>query len=122
MRHQNSVFHSFMNHVPWAEFDRIVVKHGADRDGRSLDPKMHLKAMVYAQMTRAHGLREVAVSLASHGNQLYHLGLEGGVAKSTLADANRYRPAAIFTEFFDVMATLEARQHRREVRRAGTPR
>jgi hypothetical protein len=118
MRHQNSVFHSFMNHLPWAEFDRIVVKHGADKDGRSLDPKMHLKTMLYAQVTRAHGLREVALSLASHENQLYHLGLEGGVAKSTLADANRYRPAAIFTELFDVMANLEARQHRREVRRA----
>ena len=28
MRHQNSVFHDVLKHVPWGEFDRLVEETG----------------------------------------------------------------------------------------------
>ena len=30
MRHQNSVFHQILKHVPWTTFDRLVDDHGSD--------------------------------------------------------------------------------------------
>jgi hypothetical protein len=117
MPHQNSVFHGILKPVPWGEFDRIVRKHGVDKDDRSLDPKTHLTTMLYAQLSNASGLREIAYGMASHEKQLHHLGATG-VAKSTLAEANRYRPAVIFTELFAAMTKLETSGYRREVGRA----
>ncbi|MBC7954018.1 MAG: hypothetical protein H7Z12_19645 [Rhodospirillaceae bacterium] len=31
MRHQNSVLHDLLKHVPWASFDRLVGQYGADQ-------------------------------------------------------------------------------------------
>ncbi|MFL5267142.1 MAG: DUF4372 domain-containing protein [Stellaceae bacterium] len=36
MRHQNSVFHGVLKHLPWSEFDRLVAAHGADSRVRLL--------------------------------------------------------------------------------------
>ena len=30
MRHQNSVFHGMLKHIPWGVFDRLFSAHGAD--------------------------------------------------------------------------------------------
>src|ERR1700687_6494167 len=39
MRHQNSVFHGLLKHVPWDRFDRLVEGHGADERVRRLSTK-----------------------------------------------------------------------------------
>ena len=39
MRHQNSVFHDLLKHIPWETFDRLVASHGADRGVRRLRTK-----------------------------------------------------------------------------------
>src|SRR5215831_13935541 len=39
MRHQNSVFHGVLKHLPWGEFDRLVAAHGADSRVRRLTTK-----------------------------------------------------------------------------------
>ena len=81
MRHKNSVFHDLLKHLPWTVFDGLVEAHGADRRVRRL---------------------------SSHAGRLYHLGAQP-VARSTLADANASRPAAVFSGLF---AALVARAHR----------
>src|SRR6516164_11829120 len=32
VRHQNTVFHTVLKHLPWDEFERLVKVHGADED------------------------------------------------------------------------------------------
>ena len=117
MRHQDSVFQSLLKGIPWREFERLLAKHGADEDGRALTGKAQLIAMLYAQLSGAGGLREIEIGLSSHAGQLYHLG-GGEVRRSTLAEANRYRPAAIFSEFFAAMTKLAEPGFRRKVGRA----
>ena len=95
MRHQNSVFHAVLKHVPWSEFDRLVEAHGADARVRRLTTKSQLVALLYGQLAGASSLREIAGGLASHTARLYHLGAEPA-QRSTLADANARRPAAVF--------------------------
>lgn len=103
MRHENSVFHSLLKQVPWGHFDRLVDTHGADAAARTLTSKDQLIALLYAQLFGATGLREIEAGLQSHAGQLYHLGC-GPVARSTLADANAHRPAAVFTALFSSLA------------------
>jgi hypothetical protein len=64
-------------------------------------------ALLYAQLSGASSLREIEAVLESHGGKLYHLGA-AKVKRSTLADANAARPAALFGE---LLSQLIARAH-----------
>ena len=50
MRHDNSVFHQVLKHVPWAVFDRLVDEHKADRRVRRLTCKSQFLALLFAQL------------------------------------------------------------------------
>ena len=117
MRHHNSVFHDLLKQVPWSVFEQLVDKHGADRRVRRLDSKSQLVALLFGQLAGAVSLREIEAGLASHANRLYHLGAQE-VARSTLADANAKRPAALYADLFAHMAGLAGRAHRRHLRDA----
>jgi hypothetical protein len=108
MRHHNSVFHGLLKHLPWDEFDRLVVAHGADSRVRRLTTKSQLVALLYGQLAGAASLREIITGLRSHAARLYHLGAKVP-RRSTLADANAQRPSAVFSE---LLAMLIARAHR----------
>jgi len=73
MRHQNSVFHGVLKHVPWAEFDRLVEEYGADWRVRRLSTRSQLVALLYGQLSGASSLREIE-GLKSHEARLYHVG------------------------------------------------
>jgi Queuosine biosynthesis protein len=34
LRHQNTVFHTLLKHLPWGEFERLAEEYGADQDER----------------------------------------------------------------------------------------
>ena len=108
MRHQNSVLHGLLKHVPWDVFDRLVIEHEADFKVRRLTTKDQLVALLYGQLSGASSLREIVTGLESHQARLYHVGAHR-VQRSTLSDANRLRPAALFAELF---ATMAKRMHR----------
>jgi IS4 transposase len=99
MRHQNSVLHQILKLIPWAEFEGLVAKHNADKHVRRLTTKSQLVAMLYAQLAQAASLRAIEAGLKSHEARLYHIGAST-VQRSTLADANQRRPAAVFSELF----------------------
>jgi len=113
MRHQNSVFHGLLKHLPWGEFDRLVAVHRADSRVRRLTTKSQFVALLYGQLAGATSLRDIVTGLQSHEARLYHLGARL-VQRSTLADANAHRPAEVFTELFALMV----RQANRHLRRA----
>ncbi|RJF63379.1 IS4 family transposase [Rhodopseudomonas palustris] len=114
MRHHNSVFHAILKHVPWHVFDRLVSEHGADARVRRLSTQDQLIALLYGQLSGAQSLREIEGGLASHRNRLYHLGAEA-VSRSTLADANSKRPAAVFAGLFAELVQRVGRGLRRDV-------
>ncbi len=112
MRHQNSVFHSVLEYVPWSTFDRLVEAHEADARTRRLTTKSQFVALLHGQLSGASSLREIVTGLKSHENQLYHLGAEPP-RRSTLSDANAVRPAAMFCELFGKMVQQAHRGLRR---------
>lgn len=113
MRHQNSVFHSILKHLPWHRFERLVDEYEADKHVRRLPTKSHLIALIYAQLAGAQSLREIEAALTSHATKLYHLGGDE-VARTTLADANAQRPWQVFSGLFAHLAGQLTRSLRRK--------
>ena len=114
MRHQNSVFHDLLKHIPWSRFDRLVAAYRADARVRRLSTKTQFVALLYAQIAGTVSLRETVAGLQSHANQLYHLGARI-VRRSTLSEANAQRPAAVFTDLFAEMVACTQRRLRRSI-------
>src|SRR5438477_2551655 len=100
MRHDNSVFHGLLKHVPWDVFDKLVGAHAADHRVRRLTSKSQFIALLYGQLEGASSLREIEAGMASHQSRLYHLGA-APPRRSTLADANAVRSCAVFSELCD---------------------
>ena len=57
MRHQNSVLHGVLKHLPWGRFAQLVDEHNADKHVRELATKHQLIALIYAQLAGADSLR-----------------------------------------------------------------
>ena len=114
MRHQNSVFHGLLKHVPWERFDRLVEDHGGDAGVRRLSTRSQFVALLYGQFCGAVSLREIVTGLSSHAVRLYHLGAEPA-RRSTLSDANAQRPAAMFIELLEMMMKQAHRGLRRKL-------
>jgi hypothetical protein len=111
--HQNIVFHGLLKQIPWATFDRLVDRHGADWDDRVTKSRPHLIAMLYAQFCGARGLREIEAALKSHAGKLYHLG-GCPISRSALSTANASRPVEVFAGLLSaLMAQLQAGYRRK---------
>jgi hypothetical protein len=113
VRHENSVFHDLLKPIPWGAFEDLVEAHGADGRIRRLTTKSQLVALLYGQLSGASSLREITTGLESHEARLYHLGASVP-CRSTLADANALRPAAVFSGLLSRMM----KQAHRGLRRA----
>lgn len=114
MRHQNSVFHGVLKHVPWGEFDLLVEEHRADARVRRLTTKSQFVALLYGQLSGASSLREIVGGLQSHAARLYHLGVKPA-QRSTLSDANAGRPYQVFAGLLAHMMMLAHRGLRRKL-------
>jgi len=102
MRHQNSVFHGLLKHVPWHLLERSVEKYDADDLSRTLSTKRHVIALLFGQLSGAGSLREIVTGMASHETRLYHLGA-APAKRSTLSDANAQRPWQVFGDLFSAL-------------------
>ena len=93
------VFAQLMDHLPWKSFGRIVERYGGDHRVREFSCANQLRCMAFAQLTYRESLRDITTCLRAQSAKLYHLGIRGMVARSTLADANEARDWRIYAEF-----------------------
>jgi hypothetical protein len=68
-----------------------------------------------------HGLREIVAGQGARGASFYHLDLRAP-CRSTLADANAERPAAVFRDIALALVPVAAGVLRRESKAAGSTR
>ena len=57
--------------------------------------------MAFAQLTYRDSLRDTVTCLNAQPAKLYHMGIRGGVRRTTLADANERRDWRIYPAFAD---------------------
>jgi hypothetical protein len=93
------VFAQLMEHVPLHTFRRCVAKYPGKYPTLSFSHLDQYLCMVFAQLTFRESLRDIETCLRAHATKLYHLGMRGGVARSTLADANEKRDWRIYRDF-----------------------
>jgi IS4 transposase len=95
------------------QFAAIVERHKGNAYDKSFDSWTHLVSLICCQLSGASSLRELEAAWQANANHHYHLGV-GQLRRSTLADANRRRPPAIFAELFDVLVKQARGALRRE--------
>src|SRR5437867_7650075 len=113
MRFTPSIFGKLLEPIKRRQFDTLVAQHAGDAYVKSFPSWTHLLALVYAQFCAAASLRGLEAGWNANSQHHYHLG-SGPLMRSTLSDANRRRPVAIFAEAFSLVAGLLDRQTRQE--------
>jgi hypothetical protein len=93
------VFSQLMHILPRYEFNQCVQRYQGNRRVRDFSCWSQFLTMAFAQLSHRESLRDIEVSLNSQGEKLYHMGLCGRIARSTLADANETRDFRIYRDF-----------------------
>jgi hypothetical protein len=93
------VFAQLMGHMPLHTFRQCVAKYPSRYPTLKFSHLDQFLCLAFAQLTYRESLRDIETCLRAHQAKLYHLGIRGNVARSTLADANESRDWHIYQEF-----------------------
>lgn len=113
MQFTPSIFGKLIEPINRRRFQMIVDAHEGDAYDKSFKSWDHLMVLLYAQLSGAASLRSLEAGWNAHNQHHYHLG-SGELRRSTLSDASRRRPNAVFAETFELLAGLLDRQVRRD--------
>lgn len=97
------VFSQVMDFLPRYEFQKCVQRYQSNYEPRSFTCLDQFLCMAFAQLTYRESLRDIQTCLRVMNPKLYHMGIRGHIAKSTLADANENRDWRIFADFAQVL-------------------
>ena len=90
------VFAQLIQWVPHYRFQRLVKRYKGDYKVSRFTYWDQFLCLFFAQLTYRESLRDIEACLHSRANLLYHLGIRGHVARSTLAEANEQRDWRIY--------------------------
>jgi len=97
------IFAQLMDWLPRYEFTKCVRQYGGNYRARTFSCLDQFLCMAFAQLTFRESLRDIETCLRALQPKLYHAGLRGPVARSTLADANETRDWRIYAAFAQVL-------------------
>ena len=104
-----------MEYLPLHTFRRCVQRYPSKYPTKIFSHLDQFLCMAFAQLTYRESLRDIETCLRAHQAKLYHLGIRGNIAKSTLADANEQRDCRIYADFamslIQTARTLYASNH-----------
>ena len=89
-----------LNFIPRHQFDALENQHSAGRKARDFSKWNQFVHLMFMQLTGRSSLRDGIQSMNSRIKNLYHVGAKP-VARSTFADANGMRPAALYEALFE---------------------
>ena len=98
-----TVFAQLVDFIPAHDFRRCVNRYQGNRKVSSFSCWDQFLCMAFAQLTYRESLRDIETCLRALGSRLYHLGIRGQVARSTLADANETRDYRIYADLAQVL-------------------
>ena len=93
------MFSQLMDHLPLHTFRRCVQRYPSKYPTKTFSHLDQFLCMAFAQLTYRESLRDIETCLRAHQAKLYHLGIRGSIARSTMADANESRDCRIFADF-----------------------
>jgi Domain of unknown function (DUF4372)/Transposase DDE domain len=93
------VFAQLMEYLPLHTFRRCVQRYPCKYPTKTFSHLDQFLCLAFAQLTYRESLRDIETCLRAHQTKLYHLGIRGNIARSTLADANEQRDCRIYADF-----------------------
>jgi len=88
-----------MDFLPRKQFLKCVQRYRGNYKVQSFSCLDQFLCMAFAQLTYRESLRDIEVCLRAMKPRLYHMGIRGNIARSTLADANENRDWRIYADF-----------------------
>lgn len=92
------VFAQLFEYLPAHTLRRAVKRYQGERYVKRFSCHDQFRCMAFAQLSARESLRDIEICLRAHHAKLYHLGIRGRVARSTLADANERRDWRIYQD------------------------
>ena len=92
------VFAQLMEHLPLHTLRRCVARYPSRYPTLTFSHLDQFLTMAFAQLTYRESLRDIETCLRAYSSKLYHLGIRGRIARSTLADANEKRDWRIYRD------------------------
>ena len=103
------VFAQVTQHLPLTTFRRCVARYGGEHKVKSFSCLDQYLCMAFAQLTYRESLRDIEACLRAQESKRYHLGIQGRVSRSTLADANEVRDWRIYADFAQSLIRIARR-------------
>ena len=103
------IFAQLMDFLPRHEFNNCVRRYRGNSRNRGFSCFDQFFCMAFAQLSYRESLRDIETCLRAMGPKLYHAGLRGRIAKSTLADANEHHDWRIYADFAHVLIAAAKR-------------
>ncbi len=97
------VFSQLMDFLPKYEFNKCVRRYRGNYRVRDFSCLDQFLCMAFAQLTYRESLRDIETCLRAMQPKLYHAGIRGHVARSTMADANENRHWRIYADFAHIL-------------------
>ena len=92
------IFSQVMDYLPKHTFRQCVRRYQGNRKIKKFSCLDQFLCMAFAQLTYRESLRDIEVCLRAQQAKLYHMGIRGGVARNTLANANKNRDWRIYAD------------------------
>ena len=92
-----------MDLLPTYDFRRCVERYQGNKHFKAFSCWDQYLCMAFAQLTYRESLRDIEACLRAVPTKLYHMGLKGNVARSTLAEANEKRDWRIYADFAQML-------------------
>jgi len=99
------IFSQVMDYLPKHIFRQCVNRYHGNRKIKNFTCLDQFLCMAFAQLTYRESLRDIEVCLRAQHNKLYHMGIRGGIARNTLANANKTRDWRIYADLAQSLIT-----------------
>ena len=93
------IFSQVMDHLPMYNFRHCVDQYRGNYKVKTFTCRDQYLSMAFAQLTYRESLRDIEACLRSQSSKLYHMGIRGGMSRTTLAKANEQRDWRIYADF-----------------------
>ena len=103
MNSGRTIFAQLIDHLSIHEFRKCVARYRGNHRIKSFSCWDQFLCMLFAQLSYRESLRDIVACLGSCPQRLYHMGIHGHIARSTLADANDSRDWRIYHEFAQLL-------------------
>jgi len=99
------IFSQVMDFLPTHTFRQCVNRYQGNRKIKNFTCLDQFLCMAFAQLTYRESLRDIEVCLRAQPTKLYHMGIHGGIARNTLANANKIREWRIYADLAQSLIT-----------------